>query len=81
MKLYVKADCLACYNTIYNAKILSLSDRLGQLQALHAASYRLVFTTEAPAEIPAVLDAFAKGTAISKNPQDYTRGHFDRGVE
>ncbi len=81
MELYAKADCLACYNTIYNAKILSLSDRTGQLQELHAASYRLMFTAEAPAELPAVLDAFAKGTAIPKNPQDYTRGHFDRGVE
>ncbi len=81
MELYAKADCLACYNTIYNAKILSLSDRTGQLQALHAASYRLMFTTETPAELPAVLDAFVRGAAIPKNPQNYTRGHFDRGVE
>ena len=52
---------------------------------LQPEGLRLVFTTETPAQIQEVVDAFADHFRYGKDTpspiKDFTRGHFRRGVE
>ena len=81
MDHYVKAECFACYNTIYNAKVLSLLGCMGRVKRLKPASYRLMFTTESAVEVLHIINSFDTDAGVLQDPKDYTRGHFDRGVE
>lgn len=84
-ELPVKNHCRFCYNTIYNPSPLSLLGQEDAVLRLQPEGLRLVFTTETPAQIQEVMDAFADHFRYGKDTpspiKDFTRGHFRRGVE
>lgn len=83
----VKNSCQDCYNILYNAKPLFLLSLAKDLKKLKPAAFRIHFTFEAEPEIEAVLKAY-ESAFIQKNLilakdwlEDYTNGHYKRGVE
>lgn len=81
----VKNICSFCYNVIYNAVPLDLADRLDKIRSLSPKSVRLQFTSESPAKTLRIAKAYARicfrGSGEQRVYQEFTRGHFDRGVE
>ncbi len=72
----VRNVCADCYNLIYNSQPLVLYDLEKELKNLAPASVRYQFTNETPEQIRAVL------SRQSRRPEEqFTRGHFNRGVE
>lgn len=76
MQLPVKNNCTFCYNTILNAQPTVLLDLPDELSTVGADCLRLEFTTESGTEVKEILS----GRRIFKN-NEFTRGHFHRGVE
>ena len=83
----VRNHCPDCYNIIYNAKPLFLLHLSEDLERIHPAAFRLHFTLEEEYEIQSVLD-FAGKTLVDGQTgypgdclDDYTNGHYKRGVE
>lgn len=83
----VRNDCTECLNLIYNAKPLFLLHMSDELARQNPAAYRLHFTIEQPNVIDRVLDAaeeaLMKGKKIRPEEwlDDFTNGHYKRGVE
>lgn len=80
----VRNQCRFCYNTIYNESPMSLLGLSGEVERFAPSSLRLNFTIEDRRTTESVLTAFyeeymegKKGTAL----ENFTRGHFKRGVE
>ena len=78
-------QCRFCYNTIYNSSPLSLLGLSDKVDAIGPEALRLNFTIEDKKTAENVLDAFYR-EFVEKLPaespvQDFTRGHFRRGVE
>ena len=77
--------CTFCYNVICNPSPLSLLGCAEQIRELAPAALRLDFTRESPEEIRRIAESFVRGLSgegEGKEPvEDYTRGHFRRGVE
>ena len=75
--------CEHCYNIMYNCKPLSLFKFYDEIKKLNTDSVRLVFTFENREEIKNILErarqAFILGIAVREN-DEFTRGHFTRGV-
>lgn len=71
----VRTVCRYCYNVIYNSVPIGLFSNLNELEELGFKSYRISFTVETPNEIEDILLNYKN----LKN--DYTKGHFKRGVE
>jgi len=84
-ELLVKNHCVFCYNTIYNPSPLSLLGQEQLIEKLAPAAVRLQFTKESEDEveriIKAYIDAFCYGNEGKAPYDDFTRGHFKRGVE
>lgn len=84
-ELPVKNHCTFCYNTIYNASPLSLLGSEKQIEGMCPASIRLQFTTETANETRQILQAFIscylKKEQWEMPLEEFTRGHFKRGVE
>ena len=79
---YVTA-CQYCYNVIFNSVPLFLLDKTSELSAIKASRYTLSFTEEGEAEVILITKALSdslSGKTINV-PDNYTRGHFSRGVE
>lgn len=76
-------DCHSCYNVIYNSVPLSLH-KLFQDKTKSFAGCRMDFTTEGEKETFAIIEYF-KGLldGVFKPPiyEQYTTGHYKRGVE
>lgn len=82
----VKNHCSACYNVIYNSKPLYLFSAAEELKSFGITRFRLSFTIESPKEMEEILSSCRKtfsGEEIkpSVNMEDYTYGHYKRGVE
>ncbi len=81
----VKNICRFCYNIIYNTVPLTLIGEEKTVQRLCPASLRLMFTVESPSQIKEILkaceDSFLLGKKTDIPFREYTRGHFNRGVE
>ncbi|MBB5265044.1 putative protease [Catenibacillus scindens] len=72
----VRTVCSHCYNLIYNSLPMVLYDMEDKVGRLQPAAVRFNFTFETPEMIRRILE----------NPRanifkDFTRGHFNRGVE
>ncbi len=67
-----KSNCTFCYNVIYNSKPLKLTDVYDSLNSNFICK-KYMFTTESASETKKVLDG--------QIGNDFTRGHFKRGVE
>ena len=88
MRFPVVNQCRFCYNTIYNSAPLSLLGLSEQVTGLKPNAVRLNFTVEEPAAAGEILDAFFEeygmGEKAAEPPvlrNQFTRGHFKRGVE
>ena len=84
MKFPVKPVCRECYNVIYNSQPLSLLNLQRETASLKPKYFRLSFTVETGAETKKVLQKFEKNYLRNQEVeelQDFTRGHFKRGVE
>ena len=84
MKFAVKPVCRECYNIIYNSQPLSLLNLRGQVASLEPGSLRLSFTLENASQTRKVLERFEKNyvkNVTVEDFEDFTRGHFKRGVE
>lgn len=65
-------NCKECYNTIYNSLPTMLTKNIGKLKEACIRSFRYSFTIETPKQIKAVMD---------DKVDEYTNGHYKRGVE
>ena len=84
-KFAVRRYCRDCYNVRYNSAPLFLADKAEEVHALAPAELRLDFTTESSGQVKEICHAytlaFEKGCKTEPPMQDYTRGHFKRGVK
>lgn len=84
MKFRVKTNCNYCYNTIYNSKCLSLLSNQSEVLALAPKNLRLDFTFEDEKEVAEVLRQFVRvycyGESGSLPGEEYSKGHFKRGI-
>lgn len=82
---YVKNCCRYCYNIIYNSQPLVLLDRSKEINDLSPRSVRLHFTFENKEEALSIVNRMIQAFVYQKeqkNPcKEFTRGHFNRGVE
>lgn len=76
--------CNFCYNIIYNNLPLSLIGSAKKVNDLNIGFIRMNFTTENVDETKEIIDkcinAFIYGREVN-DIKDFTRGHFNRGVE
>lgn len=81
----VKPICKYCYSVIYNSRPLMFSDELKKLSDMGFSSARIVLTDEKEQEVKRLLDTLGDGWKAGKNIPNYlenfTKGHFKRGVE
>lgn len=87
MQFPVKNYCDECYNIIYNSKPLFLLHLAEDIERLQVASVRIHFGLETKEDVQKILQIY-ETTCIKKEHvkpedclQDYTNGHFKRGVE
>lgn len=82
---YGKNFCSCCYNVIYNGKPLHLIEHLQEIEDMGVSQLRLDFTMETPAQMREVLKVYTKramyGEKTADCVEDYTKGHFKRGIE
>ncbi len=81
----VKNLCDYCYNVIYNTSPLVLLDQRKEIEELAPKALRLHFTIEDQKQVKEILDIHEKAF-IYKNDSiefkdDFTRGHFKRGIK
>ena len=72
-------DAGTCRSVVLNGKKLYWLDRQSELRRLGLSLLRLQFTTESPAEVNRMLDAYRTGAPF--DPGSCTRGLYTRGVE
>ena len=81
---YVENRCEDCYNIIYNPVPLCLFDEKEALQKIRPSRLRLQFTVEDGQATRRVLQEFGhvflEGGRYSSKIENFTRGHFRRGV-
>lgn len=83
----IKNNCRECYNTIYNTAPLLLFDYRGDFEKMGITCFRLSFTIEDEGQIQKILglyeEVFILGTSCAKEryEEEYTHGHYKRGVE
>lgn len=81
----VRKDCENCMNLIYNSAPLVLAGCEDKISRLNIAGIRLMFTDEGAKETEEVLRAYIRsffyGQETGYTFRDFTRGHFNRGVE
>lgn len=81
----VKNICMFCYNIIYNSVPLELADHARQIQTLRPSGVRLQFTAEEKETVLCVTKAYIAAFCGQERPEreikEFTRGHFERGVE
>ncbi len=82
----VRNDCTVCMNTIYNSIPLNLIDKLEEIKKMGFSSVRLDFTIESGKETSKIMNMFKsannkKFTHESGFSNDFTKGHYNRGVE
>jgi len=83
-EMRVIRHCRDCYNTIYNSQCLSLLSNWDEVGNLGLKNIRLNFTFETFEETKNILQAFIRTyryNSPAKEIENYTRGHFKRGIE
>lgn len=81
---YVENRCEDCYNIIYNSVPLCLFDEKDALEEIAPSRFRLQFSVEDGRTTRRVLQAFRHvffdGGSSGMEMENFTRGHFRRGV-
>lgn len=83
-KLPVLSVCEFCYNLIFNSKPVMLLDQGDYFMEQRMNKFRLEFTHESKKQVEQILNDAVDGLYYGKKitcSGDYTRGHFNRGVE
>ncbi|MTL48512.1 U32 family peptidase, partial [Turicibacter sanguinis] len=80
-----------CITEIFNSQHLILIEFLQELQKMGVSKFRLEFTNETEAEMHQAITAYQTALQTKnidvdwleqyKQTQDYTKGHYHRGVE
>lgn len=82
---FVKNNCQFCYNTLYNGVVTELADCEKIIRSMNPFGVRLQFTTEKQEKVLWVvqryIDILKHGCEAEENTGEFTRGHFERGVE
>ena len=77
--------CRFCYNVIYNSVPVFLQDKISELERIKPAGVSLCFTDESDEIVYKYISDYKAMLAGEltqiKPPQEFTRGHFTRGVE
>ncbi len=77
--------CDYCYNVIYNTSPLVLLDQRSEIEALAPKALRLHFTIEDQQQVKKVLHlyekVFVRREEVRGFTEDFTRGHFKRGIK
>ena len=80
-----KCCCNHCYNIIYNCVPVSLIGIADKVKKIPCGTYRINFTLENCDSVSRILEkcikVFYYGNRNLDDIKDYTRGHFNRGVE
>lgn len=83
-RFFVRAYCSSCCNIIYNGQPLALHRQADEICALGPKNIRLDFTIETAGQMRRILDVFVgsylHGEGCSDAINDYTTGHYKRGV-
>lgn len=74
MRFFVKSVCSGCYNIIYNSRYTSLLGVMEKVDKLNVSGLRYSFTDETKEQTEEIINNF-------NDPENFTRGHFIRGVE
>lgn len=81
----IRNCCKYCYNLIYNENPLCLLDRKEEINELDPMAIRLIFTTETKEQVGQITDMAIQTLVHHKEAtvpfEEYTRGHFFKGVE
>ncbi len=81
----VKNHCAICSNTFYNSSPLHLLDCTAEVGRIAPAALRLNFTTEDRDTICRIVEAYVRVYKQKKSANypldDFTRGHYRRGME
>ena len=83
-KMLVLPMCELCYNLIFNSKPIMLLDQEDFFEQKKIRNYRLEFTNESPKQVKEIVNFAVLGLLDGKEIEfkgEYTRGHFNRGVE
>ncbi len=84
-KFYVKNLCNHCLNIIYNGQPVVLLNNLKEVMDLNPSGIRLNFTIEDKESISEIIktyiDVFLYGNETNYSFKEFTRGHFNRGIE
>ena len=78
MNFPIIKDGDSCRNVVLNCKKTFMTDA-EKLKNADVSFSRIYFTDEAPDECVKISDAFLNGT--NYRPQDFTNGHFAKGVK
>lgn len=77
--------CQFCYNVIYNSVPVFLQDKITEIHKINPARMALCFTDENEEIVYKYISEYkallAGEISQIKTPQEFTRGHFTRGVE
>ncbi len=78
-------ECGQCYNVIYNSVPVSLLSVMEQAEKAEAGRYRIILTTENKKEcarlVMDAVDIVKRKTRQYTENFEFTRGHFNRGIE
>lgn len=81
----VVKHCRDCYNIIYNSEKLSLLPFAEEIRQIAPQNIRLDFLLESVAQTRDTIERYVESFIYRKNVKDekeeFTRGHFKRGVE
>ncbi|PXV95739.1 putative protease [Lachnotalea glycerini] len=84
-QFFVRNHCKYCYNVIYNCQPLVLLDYEEEICSIKPKSLRLNFTIEDTKDISAIIrkyiDSFIYHKSVKNDFENFTRGHFRRGIE
>ncbi|QGU94977.1 U32 family peptidase [Clostridium bovifaecis] len=69
-----------CRSHIYNSSPINLIPNLEEIKKINISSFRLDFIDESYEEVINIIRSFKEGK-FEKDFNNYTRGHFKRGVE
>ncbi|MBQ4521491.1 MAG: U32 family peptidase [Lachnospiraceae bacterium] len=83
-KMLVLPMCEFCYNLIFNSKPIMLLDQGDYFTQKKVTKYRLEFTNESSKQVKEIVNCAVQGLLYGNKIEfkgEYTRGHFNRGVE
>lgn len=83
-RFYVRNDCAYCYNIIYNGVPTNMIDRLAETGISGKDCY-IEFTIEDTNKVKDIMDslelAMSGEKAVSMSVDQYTRGHYYKGID